>query len=315
MELPPLESLRFFEAAARHESFKRASTELYVSPAAVAHRVRTLEKHLGSQLFERRNRGVVLNSRGRAYLTEIQRILADIREASERKRGHPSRVRIVSVEAIAEKWLVPLLPKLETIHPGLAIELETQHRGVHPGRQDFDMCLAYSGETAAPRPLTQSNGSLREETLFIEQLFPVCSPTLLAEFGQPADAADLASWPLLYDLGWDTDWTYWAAHHSQSAPDLARASGFCLYSMVIAAAANGLGVAIGRSTLIRHELWEETLVPVLADLPAAPDRCCLITTTSSCERPEVQALRQWMLQQAHREAPTAADPTPTTSTD
>ena len=206
--LPPLESLRFFEAAARHQSFARAAEELDVTPGAVAHRVRMLEKHLEVPLFDRRRRGVRVNRRGRAYLKEVQRILAEVHGVSERQRRWPRRVRIVSVEAVAEKWLMPRLATFKAAHPGVAIELETNHRGVDPDRGDFDAWLAYSGETAAPRPVTRREDTLLEETLYEEDLMPVCSPALLAAPGRPLEPADLQAWPLLYDLGWDADWAY-----------------------------------------------------------------------------------------------------------
>ena len=82
--LPPLDCLRFFEAAARHQGFVPAAEELGVTPAAVAHRIRMLESHLGAALFERRHRGVRLNARGRAYYEEIRRILTDIRDTTRR---------------------------------------------------------------------------------------------------------------------------------------------------------------------------------------------------------------------------------------
>ena len=84
--LPPLDSLRFFDAAARHQSFVRAAEELDVTPAAVAHRIRTLEEHLRAPLFDRFHRGVRLNRRGRRYHADIARILADIRDATRRRR-------------------------------------------------------------------------------------------------------------------------------------------------------------------------------------------------------------------------------------
>ena len=82
--LPPLDCLRFFEAAARHQSFVLAAEELDVTPPAVAHRIRMLESHLGAELFTRRHRGVRLNRRGRAYQEEVRRILLDIRETTDR---------------------------------------------------------------------------------------------------------------------------------------------------------------------------------------------------------------------------------------
>ncbi len=310
--LPPLESLRFFEAAARHESFSKAAAELGVTAAAVAYRVRALEEHLEAPLFERRQRGVLLNPRGRTYLTEVQRILADFHGVSERHSRQPRRVRIVSVEAVAEKWLLPRLAALEAAHPGIVIELETNHRGVDPGGHDFDAWIAYTGATAAPHPVMRRVDTLIEETLFEEQLFPVCSPALLDARGRPASAAGLEGWPLLYDLGWDSDWAYWSACQNEPAPDLSGASGFRLYSMVVEAAVQGLGAAIGRPALIAGELASGTLVPVLEQQADAPERCCLITSASSRRKPEVQAFRRWILQQAQSHArPTRADADPT----
>ena len=248
--LPPLESLRFFEAAARHESFLRAADELGVTAAAVAYRVRALEAHLGAPLFERHRRGVRLTLRGQTYLPEVQRILAEVHGVTERHSRQPRRVRIISVEAVAEKWLLPRLAALGAAHPDIAIELETDHRGVDPDQRGFDAWIAYTGATAAPRPVTRRQDSLIEETLYEEQLFPVCSPALLAARGQPSGPAELDGWPLLYDLGWDTDWVYWSTCQHQPAPDLSRASGFRLYSMVADAAVQGLGAAIGRPALV-----------------------------------------------------------------
>ena len=297
MSLPPLEGLRFFEAAARHESFKDAAAELGVTPAAVGYRIRALEQHLDVELFDRHQRGVNLNRHGRAYLEDVKRILAEVTAVSERHRRRPRRVRVVSVEAVAERWLTPRLASLEAAHPGITIELETDHRGVDPGRRDFDAWIAYTGETAAPRPTSSRGDTLLEETLYQEQLLPVCSPKLLVERGRPESPAELHEWPLLYDLGWDSDWAYWATQQNQAAPDLTRASGFRLYSILIDAAAQGVGAAIGRTALIARKLQHGTLVPVLHHQEDAPERCCLITTQASRQRPEVHAFRHWLLQQ------------------
>ncbi len=296
--LPPLESLRFFEAAARHQSFVQAGSELGVTAAAVAHRIRTLEKHLDTELFDRSRSSVRLNGRGRVFLKEVQRILAEVHGVTERQRVIPRRVRIVSVEAIAEKWLLPRLAFFMVDHPDIAIELETNHRGVDPSTRDFDAWLAYTGETSAPRPVTRREDTLVEETLYEEDLLPVCSPALLAERGQPRSPDDLSRWPLLYDLGWDADWSYWFARQGRPAPDLSRASGFRLYSMLMQAATNGLGAAVGRPTLIAPELENGKLVPLFKRQAGAPERCCLITTAAARQRPELQVFREWILREA-----------------
>ena len=128
---------------------------------------------------------------------------------------------------------MPRLVTFKAAHPAVAIELETNHRGIDPDGRDFDAWLAYTGETAAPRPVTSREDTLLEETLYEKDLLPVCSPSLRAALGRPDGPADLDDWPLLYDLGWDADWSYWCARQGQSTPDLSRASGFRLYSMLI----------------------------------------------------------------------------------
>ena len=298
LRLPPLDNLRFFEAAARHGSFARAASELGVTPGAVAHRVRTLENSLETQLFERRQRGVLLSNRGRSYLREVQRILADIHRASEELRRQPRRLRIISIEAVAEKWLIPRLGTLIEAHPDITVELDTGHHSVDADGRDFDAWIAYTGETAAPRPVTEQGDILIEETLYEENLIAVCSPALLAERGRPSSPADLHDWPLVYALGWENDWAYWSACQNQRAPDLSQASAFRLYSMVVDAALSGLGVAIGRSALIEGELEQGELVPVLDHQTRAPRRCCLMIKAAARQEPQIQAFRRWILQES-----------------
>ena len=237
----------------------------------------------------------------------MQRILAEVHGVSERQRRWPRRVRIVSVEAVAEQWLVPRVATFTAAHPGVAIELEPNHRGVDPDRRDVDAWLAYTGETAAPRPVTRREDTLLEDTLYEEPLRPVCSPALLAARGRPSGPADLGDWPLLYDLGWDADGAYWCARQGQTTPDLSRASGFRLYSMLVQAAVTGLGAAIGRPMLIARELENRTLVPLFDRRAEAPERCCLITTAAARQRPEVRACRAWILDEARAATRAGAD--------
>ena len=136
---------------------------------------------------------------------------------------------------------------------------------------------------------------------------PTDSDVHLAPPGRgPWPRSDLAGWPLLYDLGWNADWAYWFARQGQPTPDLARASGFRLYSMLVNAAVNGIGAAIGRPMLIAHELEKRTLVPIFDRQAAAPERCCLITTAGSRRRLEVQAFREWILLEAENTNRSAA---------
>ena len=115
---PPLEVFRFFDVAGRHESFAEAARELGVTSGAVAHRVRTLEHYLGEQLFERQPQGLALSTRGQAFLVEVQHTLSALDKATERFRAgaNAGALKLVTVEAFAELWLMPRLAAFRRAH-------------------------------------------------------------------------------------------------------------------------------------------------------------------------------------------------------
>ena len=293
--LPPLGSVHAFEAAARHEkSFVLAGRELDVTAATISKRVQALEKHIGTPLFARRPRGVRLNARGRSYADEIRRVFADLGAVTERHQDHreTKRLKLVAVEVVAEKWLMPRLADFRAAHPDISIEFETDHREVDPERRDFDVWIAFTDRVAE---------TLHVETLFEETLLPVCSPAFLKTRGQPREPADLHGWPLLYDLHWTTYWSHWFAHHGTKEADLSQASGFRLYSMMVQAAVEGMGVALGHSLMIARELEQGTLVSLFDSRVTAPARYLLVTAPASKDKPEVLAFRDWVLRQAGAE--------------
>lgn len=293
--LPPLECLRYFEIAARHESFVRAAKEIGVTPAAVAYRVKVLEEHFGRTLFERQRRSVTLNVRGKACLRDVQRILAEIGEITERYGSSRSvrRLRVAAVDFIADRWLMPKLQGFNALEPDIVLEIEADLMADDAPSRDADLWITSAGQTrmhTAPEAL--------HETLFEETLFPVCSPALLEARTRPERAADLHRWPLLYHLGWPSDWLLWFADHKTTAPDLSAASGFRLCSMMVQAAVNGMGVAMGRPSTVDLELRQGTLVPLFGR-PAGPrTSCSLVSTATARSRSEVRAFRDWILQEA-----------------
>ena len=139
----PLEVLRFFDVAGRHQSFAKAARELGVTPGAVAHRVRTLEQYLGEELFERQSHGLALSARGQAFFVEVQQILSSLDTTTERFRAGAKGgvLKLVAVEAFAEMWLMPRLAAFRSAHPEIVIEFETSlndHYEVDPARRDAD---------------------------------------------------------------------------------------------------------------------------------------------------------------------------------
>ena len=250
-----------------------------------------LERHLGLDLFARHHRGVRLNRDGTEYLAHVQRILDEVHGVTERlvTRGRSRRLKIVCIEVLAEKWLMPRLSDFKEAHPDIVIGLHTEHREIDPVRQDVDIWITY-GHAVAP--------GLVREPLIAETLLAVCSPALLQERDAPETPGELASWPLLYDFEWADDWTHWFAHHGVPPPDLSLASGFRLYSMLVQAAVTGMGAAVGHAAMIAEELGSGRLVPLFEEPVTAPSRYVLVTTTGSRQRAEVMAFRDWIVGQA-----------------
>ena len=286
----PLEVFRFFDAAGRHQSFAKAARELGVTRGAVAHRVRTLEQHLGMELFERHSHSLALSEGGQSFLVEVQRILSLLDNTTERYRAgrRAGTLKLIAVEAFAEMWLMPRLDAFRSAHPEVVIEFETSlgdHHEVDPARREFDVWIAF---------VVSVPSNLQSEVLFEETLVPVCSPAFLESRGRPERPADLHGWPLLYDLAWDDYWAHWFASREAGAPDMSRASGYRLYSMMIQAALKGMGVALGHSLLIAPYLERGTLVGLFEPPVEAPARYFLAIAPGSGEKPEARAFLDWL---------------------
>ena len=302
---PPLEVFRFFDAAGRHQSFARAAREFGVTPGAVAHRIRTLEQYLGEELFERQSHGLALSARGQAFLIEVQHIPSALDKTTERFRASAEDgvLRLVAVEAFAEMWLMPRLAAFRSAHPEIVIEFETSlsdHYEVDPAGRAFDIWIAFVA--GVPR-------TVQSEVLFEETLVPVCSPALLASRGRPGQPADLHGWPLLYDLAWDDYWAHWFASREAGAPDMSRASGYRLYSMMVQAAIEGMGVALGHSLLVAPCLERGTLVGLFEPPIAAPARYFLAVAPGAGDKPEARTFLDWLRAET-RKSGTAGKPAP-----
>ena len=299
--LPPLECLRYFEIAARHESFVRAARELGVTPAAVAYRIKVLEDHLGRNLFDRQRRSVTLNDVGRACLRDVQPVLAEIGQIGLRYGANRSarRLSVAAEESLADRWLMPKLPAFRAAEPDLAIEIETDLANTDPQNPDVDLWITYAGEPRAP-----AAPEARHETLFEVTAFPVCSPALLESRPRPGRAAELHGWPLLYHMGRPSDWQQWFAAHGTMAPNLADASGFRLGSMVVRAALHGMGAALGSEATVGRELRRGSLAPLFGRDSGPRTGVSLVTTAAARARPEVRAFADWIRGEAaaHREA-------------
>ncbi len=296
--LPPLNALRAFEAAARHRSIAKAAEELHVTPAAISHQVKALEEHLGLALFRRLTRGLALTDEGRAYLPALSAALDQIAEATARlhPRGPAGTITVSVLNSFATRWLLPRLSDFRAQYPDLDVTVHASPLIVNFQRDEVDVAIRY-GRGQWP--------GLHAELVLTEEVFPVCSPRLLAGPYPLRTPADLRHQVLLHEgdptagENWVT-WEPWIARFGLTDMDWQRGPRFTDGAMMVQACLAGLGVAIGRTALVEDELAAGRLVRPFSDSHSADYAYYLVCPQAWCDRPKIRLFRDWLLEQAAR---------------
>ena len=294
--LPPLNALRAFEAAGRHLSFTKAAEELFVTQAAISHQVRALEEHLGLRLFRRFNRRLMLTDAGQSYLPALRDALDGIALATERlNRIESSGSLTVSVlNSFAAKWLLPRLVDFREAHPEIDIRVSASDHRIDFNHDDVDMAIRY-GPGNYP--------GLEVNFLMGDVVFPVCSPALL-ETGAPLRVPeDLKHHTLLHDttsgaIDGTLSWEGWLKIAGVQGVEPHKGPGFTHSNLVLQAAMDGQGVALGRSALAGSDLEAGRLVrPFGPDLPS-PFNYYILVPKGRGEQSKIRIFRSWLLRQA-----------------
>lgn len=291
--LPPLNALRAFEAAARHESFTRAAAELFVTQGAVSHQVKALEAELGLKLFNRERQRLVITQAGRDYLAVVRDALDLIADGTMRllQRQNAGALTVSTSPNFATKWLVHRLGRFSAEHPEIDLRVSASMHHVDFVREDVDLAIRH-GEGAA-------NG-LHVTRLCTEERFPVCSPALLGGRNRPWSAQEIARLPLLHYRD-RQDWMTW--FHAAGVPDAAVARGPVLDqdNLVIDAAVGGQGVALARTTLASWDLIAGRLVRPSSVALAVPYAYWIVCPKAAAELPKIVTFRNWLLAEAARD--------------
>ena len=284
--LPPLNALKAFEAAGRHESFTLAATELRVTHGAVSRHVQTLEAWLGVPLFERHNRRVVLTEAGRSYLPEIGAALDRMALATSRQIER-SRAQVLQVNALATftlRWLIPRLSAFQRAHPSVEIRLTTSNVPLAQIIEPFDIAIRGGPEART--------GFVARDFL-TERRIPVCSPTL-RRVGPLAEPGDLAGHTLLHAATLPDVWPQWL--HAAGEPNLAPRASVTLehFYLTLQAALDGLGVAMGPERLIADDVAAGRLILPFGG-PALPARSYhTYVPEGRADHPAVRAFCNWL---------------------
>jgi len=287
--LPSLNGLRAFEAAARHMSFTLAASELNVTQTAISHQIRRLEEELGVRLFVRQNRSLSLTPEAVEYLPGVRAAFNDLRLATDRllRKDDDHVLTVSTLASFAAKWLLPRLSAFQEAHPGIDVRITTSTSLVDFQRDKVDVAIRYGrGQWAG----------LRSDWLMADELFPVCSPSLLQGSKPLKCPEDLRDHVLLHTSGANTDdWRLWLTAAGLPT-DMSRQPGltFDLTFVTVQAAIDGIGVAMGRTSYVRDDIAKGRLVvPFKITLPADAG-FYLVSSQGRADTPKLAAFRSWL---------------------
>src|SRR3954471_13082912 len=297
--LPPLDLLVGFESAARHLSFTRAATELFLTQSAVSRQIQALEEVVGVPLFERRHKALALTDAGTQYYRTVAPILQELREATRRLRetrtGHV--LTVTTTISFASIWLVPRLGRWRKAHPGVDVRITATHDVLDLEHEGIDLAIRDCALARVPEGAVRLAG---------EHLAPMCSPAYLRESRREkrplAKPPDLRHHVLLtlHDPKGRWPWLSWAAWleamHIEDFLPLGTLA-YDQYDQVIQAAMHGQGVALGRVTLASQLLREKRLVTLFGERQRLERAYHAVFARGAEARPEAHALVEWLRQE------------------
>ncbi len=289
--LPPLNALRSFEVAARHLSFTKAAEELFVTQAAISHQIKALEQDLGVPLFRRLSRALTLTDEGQALLPYVRnafdQLTTGVRELEEICCS--GALTISTTPSFAGHWLVGKLGRLRLAHPEIEIQLSANERLVDFVREGIN-CAIRHGDGNWP--------GLRADRLFQARIVPVCSPNLLDGPKPLRVPADLVNHTILHALDGYDEWRVWLRAAGVDEIDLDHGLRFDTGGLALKAAANGVGVAIGRIPLLNEDLASGHLVEPFDLILDEQYAYYFVAPESTADQPKITAFRDWLLAEA-----------------
>lgn len=293
-QLPPLDALVMFDAAARHRSFTLAAGELNVTQAAVSRQIRILEESLGIRLFVRTHRNVELSSEGRAFQHSIHGALVHICNATNEIRKFPQTSLVVAADqAVAGLWLTPRIRNFFKSSPDISIRLIVSDHRDDCLREHVDVAIVH-GDGDWPR--------FKSKLLFPEEIVPVCSPECAEKYGPITDVQSLLNFPLIEheDENWEwMNWRVWLTMNQVDLPPKHQKLLINNYALVIGAAEAGEGVALGWRYVVDDALLSGRLIRPLSNAVKTKLGYHLVTHDRGRPNPAVDQFSKWVFD-SHR---------------
>lgn len=303
--LPPLNSLRAFEAAARHSSLTKAAAELHVTPAALSHQIRGLEELLQLKLFERKTRAIELTEAGSLLYPGLHAAFTQMRLAiASLERANNDRVLVVSAPpGFTAKWLAPRLYRFVEAHPDIDTRISSAMTLSNFTTDGVDVAIRHMRDGGTP------DAALSYQKLYDVTLLPVCSPRLLAEHGVSAPD-DVRKLTLIHDdsLAPRAElprWADWLARAGVQGIEVGRGMRFSSADHALDATVEGAGILLAHEILAFDDLRTGRLVAPF-DVRLETGRGIFIVCPKGSEaRPKIRAFRDWLVGEARHADPSS----------
>jgi DNA-binding transcriptional LysR family regulator len=291
-KIPSTAALVCFEAAARHESFTKASHELSLTQGAVCRQISGLEEFLNVELFRRSRRGVKLTEAGLSYSRRVATQLDAVERDTLSVMGQQGAnvIELAVVPTFGTQWLLPRLKDFQQRHPEVTVNLTNRTRPFLFADTNFDAAI-YFGD--ADWSGTQSHRLMGENPV------PVCSPALLGETTQ-LSAEQIARLPLLQQTTRPYAWRQWFNGLDMNVPRDMTGPRYELFSMLAQAAMHEMGVALIPPFLIQRELAEGRLVVANRHALSSIKAYYLMIPERKVESASLRAFRDWLVAEAVR---------------
>jgi DNA-binding transcriptional LysR family regulator len=269
--------------------------------------MQALEEQLGASLFERRHRALRLTDAGQVLQLATRTVLDELTRAVSTIRRERSVAPLTISTAIpfAALWLLPRLPRFRARHPEIDVFISADNRILDLDRERIDLAVRYCPESLAPRDAKR---------LFGERLQPVCSPGVASDAARPLKQPEDLARHVLLNLDDDRgrypwlNWTQWFAAIGIAEPRPAGMVRFNQYDLLVQAAIDGQGVALGRSPLVDQLVAQGKLVAPFRRNHATSRAYFIVRATHAASRPETDAFVDWLRSEAHEEASEPAEP-------
>lgn len=292
--LPSLTSLRAFEAAGRHLSFTKAAAELTVTQAAISHQVKALEDHLRVALFVRLPRKLELTPDGRQLLPVVRDafdlIATGIGALQPEEDLAGLTVRLAP--SFAAKWLSPRLEEFRRLYPQIELSLTHGNEPADFAKQSIDLAVTYG--------MGDWPDVIAEPVLTLD-FFPVCAPSYLRGEHSLKKIDNLRHCTLLHDATYE-NWSAWCRLADVADIDAKRGTIMDDTNVLIQAAIDGLGVALGSSTFVQNHLRSRKLVRPFKAVLHDQRAYYVVCPENHLEREEVRAFRDWLIAKSEETA-------------